>query len=209
MGGAEVIFIPALVDAGARGSASGLADLTVSPLVLQWKEWHAGPFRLQQRVVVDSELPIGQYHQTSAVNLSAHAFTVHPYYAITFFPTKHIETSWRVHYLWNSENDSPPAGARSTQAGQAIHFNATLGYKLPHGFWVGANGYYLKQVTNPRFNGQDLANSPEQVGAIGPGAVWYRGRYVFFANYYHEVGVVNRPKGDKLVLRMEWIRKSK
>ena len=44
--GAEFIFIPALVDAGTRGSASGFGDLTVSPLVLQWKEWHAGPVRI-------------------------------------------------------------------------------------------------------------------------------------------------------------------
>ena len=208
--GAELIVIPALVDTGTRGSASGLGDLTVSPLVLQWKEWHAGPVRLQQRVVFDFELPVGQYRQTSAVNLSGNAFTVHPYYAITVFPTKYIETSWRVHYLWNSENSSPPleAGVRSTQAGQAIHLNATLGYKLPHGVWVGANGYYLKQVTDPRSNGQNLTNSPEQVGSIGPGAVWDRGRYVFFVNYYHEVGAVNRPEGDKLVLRMQWIHKS-
>lgn len=140
------------------------------------------------------------------MNLSGHSFTVHPYYAITLFPTKRLETSWRVHYLWNAINNAPsvPSGAHSTQAGQAIHFNATAGYKLPHGFWIGANGYYLKEITSPQINGASLLNSPEQIGAIGPGAVWQLGRCVLYANAYHEVGAENRTAGEKLVLRMEW-----
>ena len=86
-------------------------------------------------------------------------------------PCKRLETSWRVHYLWNSRNDAPPfaSGVRSVQVGQAIHFNATLGYKLSHGLWLGANGYYLKQITSPQINGMSLIDSPEQVGAIGRG----------------------------------------
>ena len=74
---------------------------------------------------------------------SANAFTVHPYYAVTAFPVKRIESSWRVHYLWNSTNDRPPSatGAASTQAGQAIHFNATIAYNFGKHLWVGPNAY--------------------------------------------------------------------
>jgi hypothetical protein len=59
--------------------------------------------------------------------LDANESTFHPYYAVTAFPLKRMEISWRVHYLWNSANNSPPlaTGARSTQAAQAIHCNAT------------------------------------------------------------------------------------
>jgi hypothetical protein len=54
-------------------------------------------------------------------------------------------------------------------------------------------------------DGLSLANSPEQVGAIGPAAVWDAGRFFLYANAYHEFGAENRPEGNKLVLRVEWI----
>ena len=100
---------------------------------------------------------------------------------------------------------SVASGAQSTQAGQAIHFNATVGYRLPHGVWIGANGYFLTQITDPKINGQPLSNSPERVGAIGPGALWDMGRWILFANAYHEVGALNRPEGNKVVLRLQWL----
>ena len=166
--GVEALGTAAHVNAGNKGSAGGWGDPTISPFILQWNEQKIDGVRIDQRVVLDFDLPAGEYRQSSAVNLSSHAFTVHPYYAITVLPTKHLESSWRIHYLWNSRNDSPslPAGAQSTQAGQAIHFNATLGYALPHGFWIGANSYYLRQITAPQVNGLSLADSLEQVGAI-------------------------------------------
>jgi hypothetical protein len=54
-------------------------------------------------------------------------------------------------------------------------------------------------------DGVRLQNSPEQVGAIGPGAVWNLGRCLLYANAYHEFGAENRPEGNKIVLRAEWI----
>jgi hypothetical protein len=154
-----------------------------------------------------SSYPLENIGATFRLSLSSHTFTVHPYYATTLFPTKRIETSLRVHYLWNGTNNSPPfaTAARSTQAGQAIHFNATAAYRLLHGVWIGANGFYLKQVTDPKIDGVRLTNSPEQVGAIGPGAVWDLGRCLLYANAYHELGAENRPEGNKIVLRAQWI----
>jgi hypothetical protein len=205
--GVEAVAVAAHVNAGSQGDVSGWGNLTLSPLILQWQEKEIGGSRIAQRVVLDFDLPVGEYRRDTPVSLSSHAFTVHPYYAITVFPGKKFETSWRVHYLWNGTNDAPPyaTGAYSTQAGQAIHFNATAGYKLPHGIWIGANGYYLKQITDPHVNGTALPDSPEQVGAIGPGAVWNLGRCLLYANAYHELGAENRPEGNKIVLRVQWI----
>jgi hypothetical protein len=205
--GVEVVAAAAHVNAGANGTAAGWGNTTVSPFILQWNERKIGRVRVDQRVVLDFDLPTGEYQRDQNVNLNSHAYTVHPYYAITAFPAKHLETSWRVHYLWNGKNDAPPTGtgALSTQAGQAVHFNATCGYGLPHGFWVGANGYFLKQVTAPQINGLSVANSPEQVGGIGPGAVWARKRWLLYANAYHELGAENRPEGNKIVFRLQWI----
>jgi len=203
--GTEVVAAAAHVNAGSAGQSGGWGALTVSPFILQWSERKIGKVPIDQRVVVDFDLPVGAYTRSSAVNISANAFTVHPYYAITAFPIKRIETSWRVHYLWNSTNDRPPIaiGAQSTQAGQAIHFNATVGYNFGKHLWIGPNAYYLRQITDGRVNGVPLRNSPEQVAAIGPGMVWTSGKWFFYANGYHELGVKNRPEGNKLVLRVE------
>ena len=203
--GTEVVAAAAHVNAGGAGQSGGWGALTVSPFILQWNERKIGSVPVYQRVVFDFDLPVGTYTRSSAVNIGANAFTVHPYYAITAFPVKRVETSWRVHYLWNSTNDSPPfaTGAQSTQAGQAVHFNATAAYNFGKHLWIGPNAYYLRQITDGRVNGVPLRNSPEQVGAIGPGAVWNSGKWFFYANGYHELGVKNRPEGDKLVLRVE------
>lgn len=205
--GIEVVLVTAHVNAGPPGAVSGLGDLTVSPLVLQWKQKKIGSTLLNQRFVLDFDVPIGEYRRDLPTSLSSHAFTVNPYYAFTFFPTHRIETSWRTHYLYNGVNNSPPvrANALSTQAGQAVHFNATIAYELPHGIWLGANGYFLKQITDPKVNGVSVNASPEQVGSIGPGLVWDRGQYLFYVNGYHELGALNRPEGNKLVLRVQWI----
>lgn len=203
--GLEVVGAAADVNAGAPGSAVGVGSLTVSPLILQWPQHRFLHMPVDQRVTLDFGLPIGGYSRSSGVNIGTNTFTVNPYYAITAHPTKRIETSWRVHYLWNSTNNAPPlsTGERSTQAGQAIHFNATAAYNIYKGLWIGPNAYFLSQITDGRVNGVSLPNSPERVAAIGPGMVWNKQKWFFYANEYQEFGVRNRATGHKLVLRVE------
>lgn len=203
--GIEVVLSAAHVNAGAQGEAGGLGATTVSPFILQWAERRFLGMAIDQRFVADFDLPTGQYSRTSNLNIGNKTFTVHPYYAITAFPAKRIETSWRVHYLWNSANNTPATGTgtQTTQAGQAIHFNATAAYKIWKGLWIGPNAYYLKQITDGKIDGVALRNSSEQVGAIGPGMVWNRGSWFYYANAYQEFGAENRPTGHKLVMRIE------
>lgn len=84
--------------------------------------------------------------------LSSHANTANPHYDVTVFPLRRLETSWRIHYLWSSENGDPPSSSRahSIQAGQAIHFNGTMSYELTKHLWIGSNGYCLKQISEPK-----------------------------------------------------------
>src|SRR5208282_5014724 len=105
--GVEVVLAAAHVNAGAQGEAGGLGPATVSPFILQWPEHRVLGMAIDQRADVDFDLPTGQYSRTSSVNIGNNTFTVHPYYVITAFPAKRLETSWRVHYLWNSTNNSP------------------------------------------------------------------------------------------------------
>jgi hypothetical protein len=84
-----------------------------------------------------------------------------------------------------------------------IHLNATAAYEILKHVYVGASGYYLKQITDARANGLALPNSLQQIGAIGPGAVINHGTWYFYINGYHEIGAENMSAGNKLILPVE------
>ena len=205
--GAELVGVSAYVNAGTQGRIGGFGDLTFGPLILQWPTVRLGGMPVDQRFVADFDFPVGRYTRTSGVNLGSNAYSADPYYSITVHPAKRVETSWRVHYLWNSANDAPPAstGYRSTQAGQAIHFNATVAYNVRGGLWLGPNAYLLSQLGDGRINGRSVPASPERVIALGPGMVWAKQRWLLFANEYNEFGARDRATGQKFVLRVERI----
>jgi len=203
--GAELLVPVAHVNAGPGVTAGGFGDLVVAPFIVQWPQREVGPVAIDQRLDCDFWLPSGEYAPHAGINISSHTLMVNPNYAVTLFPLRRLETSWRFHYLWSSTNRSPPQsfGARSTQAGQAVHFNATLSYEVSRHLWIGGNGYFLKQITDPQINDIDIPNSPEQVGAIGPGMLWNHREWFLYVNAYHELGAENRPTGSKIVLRLE------
>ena len=202
--GAEIVVAAADVDATASGQAGGIGNLTVSPFLLQWPTLHLFHIPIDQRADLDFDFPPGHFSRTNPVTLTNDNFTVHPYYVITAHPTKRMETSWRVHYLWNSTDHAPPltSEAESTQAGQAIHFNATAAYNVYKGLWIGPNAYFLAQITDGKVNRIPIPNSPERVAAMGPGAVYNYKKWFYWANEYQEFGAEDRATGHKLVLRI-------
>lgn len=203
--GVETVLTGAYVDTGGNGIGQGPGDVTFSPFILQWPKRTIFGMPIYQRADFDFDAPLGRYSPDQPVNIGNNAWAINPYYAATIYPTKRTETSWRVHYLWNSTNHSPPVdtGDDTTQAGQAIHFNATASYEVVKNVYVGANGYYLKQITDGRVNGISVPNAREEIGGIGPGGVVNHGKWYFYVNTYHEVGAKNMSAGNKLVLRVE------
>jgi len=203
--GAEIVLTDAYVDTGGHGIGHGLGDTTFSPFILQWPKHSLFGMPIFQRVDFDFNAPLGQYSPRRPINMGNNAWALNPYYVATLFPAKRIETSVRAYYLWNSVNHAPPVatGYTSTQAGQAIHLNATASYEIFKHVYVGANGYYLKQLTDARANGLALPNSRQQIGAVGPGAVINHGKWYLYINGYHEIGAENMSAGNKLVLRVE------
>src|SRR5271168_1030245 len=202
--GTEIVLSGAYVDTGGYGIGQGMGSVAFSPFVLQWPKHTLFGMPIYQRADLVVYTPLGRYSAGRPVSIGTNTWSLNPYYAVTIFPTKRFETSWRVHYLWNSTNHAPPVdtGDSTTQAGQAIHFNATASYEILKGLYVGANGYYLKQITDAHANGLDLPNSHQQIGGIGPGAVYHRGKWFYWINAYHELGAKNMTEGNKLVLRV-------
>jgi hypothetical protein len=80
---------------------------------------------IDQRIDADFELPVGYYSREPGVNLGSNTFRIHPYYAITAHPAKRTETSWRMHYLWNSENTAPPLSTGASRRRRDRRFTST------------------------------------------------------------------------------------
>lgn len=168
------------------------------------------------RLALDVSLPTGGYDKKIDINQSSNMATVIPNWAFTLFLSERLEVSGRVSYMYNFENSSPNGSAPldfkgenvdNIQAGQAAWLNFASSYKLTPEFYIGINGYYLKQLTDDKVNGQNFSGSKEQVFAIGPGAFWMaqnRERSVWL-NVYHESKVENRFKND-YVVQMRYIQ---
>jgi anthranilate 1,2-dioxygenase (deaminating, decarboxylating) large subunit len=159
-----------------------------------------------QRFELDTIAPIGRYSRYDAINPSSHFWSLNPYWAFTFWITPKLSTAARVHYLWNGVNNSPNIAfgpnVYSTQAGQAVFADVTLGYAFTEKLTAGVNTYFFYQITDTLANGEPVPGRKEQVWAIGPGMVYTLTKNHFvFLNIYSEQDARNRPQGANGIVR--------
>ncbi len=178
-------------------SNDGLGDILVGPY-LQWVKMGENGPKFAHRVELQMLLPTGKYDQIKALNPGSNFFSFNPYWAGTYFFNPKLTASWRLHYLWNGENDDT-----KHQPGQAVHANFAASYELmPKKLRAGINGYYLKQVSDSETN--DVAqDGREQVLGIGPGALYSfsQDTHLFF-NMYFETSAQYRPEGERFNVRL-------
>lgn len=180
-------------------NGTGVGDILVGPY-LQWDPIMGanGP-KFMHRVELQTIWPTGKYDEDKGLNPGSNHFSFNPYWAGTYFFTPKLTASWRLHYLWNDENDDT-----EVQPGQAVHANFAASYELiPKKLRAGVNGYYFKQVTDSEVDGEEVSGR-EQVLGIGPGVLWSLSQndHLFF-NAYFETSVKNRPEGDRFQVR--WV----
>jgi hypothetical protein len=186
----------------------GMGDLIISPFMLQWNDRKLFGKPFFQRFDLDLVVPTGKYNSDRALNIGNNVVSVNPYYAFTVFPISKVELSARLHYLWNSENDSPYEGlhASNIQPGQAFHANVAASYELLKRLRLGISGYALQQFTDDKIDGNSMANSKERVFGIGPGLAYNQDnnqdKLWITLNSYFETGAENRPEGIEVVLRI-------
>lgn len=195
--GLDVILPVASFDSEPMNNNDGLGDLLVGPY-LQWDPimGENGPI-FMHRVELQMIFPTGDYDEDRALNPGSNFFSFDPYWSGTLFFAPRWSASWRLHYLWNDENDDT-----DIQPGQAVHANFACSYEaIPKQLRVGVNGYFLEQVTDTELDGDDI-NDDESVFAVGPGALYSfsQDTHLFF-NVYFETSADNRPEGEKIILR--------
>lgn len=193
-----------------------LGDLTLSSYFQFPMTMRDGVPILSHRLAVEVLLPTGGYDDQVDINQSNNSVAIIPNLAFTFFLSERFEVSGRLNYMYNFENSSPNGSApldlngadvTKIQAGQAAWLNFASSYKLTPEFHLGINGYYLKQLTDDKVNGETYSNSKEQVFAIGPGAFWMtsdRKKSIWF-NMYQESKVENRFQ-NKYLAQLRYIQ---
>jgi hypothetical protein len=183
-----------------QDNGAGIGDIVLGPF-LQWDPIMGGKGpKFVQRVEFQFLLPTGKYDKDKQLNPGSNFFSFNPYWSGTLFLNEKLTASARIHYLWNAENDDT-----DVQAGQAVHANFAMGIEvLPKKLRLGVNGYWLKQLTKTKNDGEKTDNSKEQVFAAGPGLVYHISKDNHcFINSYFETKAENRAEGFKLNLR--WV----
>ena len=166
-----------------------------------------GPL-FSQRFELQVIAPTGHYDRTAAASPGSNFWSFDPYWAVTVWATPKLSFSGRFNYLWNARNSDPNvafgSGATSTQAGQALHGNFAVEYEIKQGLVAGLSGYWLKQITDTKVNGVNMAGRREQVIGLGPAAmVALSPKDFLFFHYYREFAVRNRTQGDKFEIRYD------
>lgn len=183
---------------GEATAATGLGDVVASPLVIQWPGAPAeGRPAFASRLALSLVLPTGAYDPRAGVNTGGGVLGINPYYAFTIMFGTRLETSWRLHYLWNAPNTRPAAayGAERVQAGQAFHANAAVSFALTPGARVGAAGYVLAQTTGARIDGLAASPARERVIGLGPGVRLALGGLQLTFTAFWEFAAAGRPEG--------------
>lgn len=184
-------------------NGAGIGDVLVGPY-LQWDPimGEKGPI-FMHRIELQTIWPTGKYDDDKALNPGSNFFSFDPYWAATYFVTPKLTASWRVHYLWNAENDEPAGPFEEIEAGQALHANFAMSYELVEKkLRFGVNGYYFDQISDSEADGVDLGED-ERVLALGPGAlVSFSQNTHLFLNAYFETEARDRPEGERFVVRL-------
>ncbi len=169
-------------------SKTGLGDIIVDPFVLSWhsKNWHFA-------TGLDIYIPTGDFDKNRLANVGRNYWTFEPIIAVTYLSDNGFDVSGKFMYDFNTENKDT-----NYRSGQEFHFDYTVAKKFDN-ISLGLGGYYYKQITADKQNGQKVGSDGNkgQAFAIGPQVKYDHKNMSFILKYQKEMSVENRPDGDK------------
>lgn len=178
---------------GGTDSAFGVGDITIDPLVIGWHspEWHF-------IFGIDIYLPTGKYDKNKpAEQIGANYYSIEPVAAVTYLNQNGFEASAKLMYNLKRKN-------RDTdyKSGDEFHMDYLIGQHV--GPWTfGLGGYYLKQTTDDKLNGQSVAGGNRgQVFAFGPAIKYDFKGISLVGTWNHETKAENRFEGDKFFIKL-------
>lgn len=176
------------------GTQSGLGDITLGSVLA----WHTRNFHFG--VALDVAAPTGQYDKNETFNIGRNYWTLEPIIGATLLTDNGIELSAKFMYDFNTKNKDT-----DYKSGQEFHFDYAAAYHV--GPWtIGATGYYYKQITDDKLNGETVGTygNKGQVFAVGPTIKYDYKNISLEAKYQKEMLAENRAEGEKMWIKLIW-----
>ncbi len=180
------------MNSGGWANKTGLGDVSVANLIA----WHGE--RWHQVAALEVFLPTGAYDEHDArKSIGTNYYAFEPIYAVTYLGPNGWEVSGK--FMYNIKTKNTDTDYRS---GDEFHMDYLVGKHI--GNWgLGISGYYLKQTTDDKLDGNKQYGKRGQVFAYGPSVKYStKGGTHFIAQWQHETEVENRFGGDKVWLKM-------
>jgi hypothetical protein len=183
-----------------RDRAAGIGDLTLIPAMLAWK---TGFWQLS--AVLPVYAPTGDYQQGRLANPGLNYWTFDPTLGVSYNNDRNgLNAALYLGLGINTEN--PDTDYRS---GSTLHLDGSIQQLLPVGpgfLGIGAEAFYLDQVTADSGRGARLGDFQGRTAGIGPVLTYIlpRGKDTLVAElrWLPELEVHNRLEGDYVWLKV-------
>ncbi|PRA44052.1 MULTISPECIES: transporter [Pseudomonas] len=172
---------------GQSQSKQGLGDIIFGPAL----GFHHSE-KFHSTLALDMIAPSGRYDRDDLANTGRNYWVIEPVYAMSYIDPNGLNLDAKLMYDFNRENP-----ATDYRSGQEFHVDYALGWGLGNGWVLGIGGYYYRQTTDDRQDGERIADNKGRALAIGP-SVKYSGTNGWFvtAKWEQETQVRNRAQGD-------------
>ncbi|ROM53417.1 phenol degradation protein meta [Pseudomonas poae] len=177
---------------GMKQTKNDIGDMIVHPLLFGYSNDAHNFFTFL--APFDMALPTGAYDKNRIANPGQNHLAFMPNVMSTWFPTPKVEVSTAfTAELYTKNHDT------NYKSGTVLSVEGMVGYSLNEKWQVGVQGFFSKQVTDDKLDGDTYLNGFRgQVAAFGP-QVRYNitPAIAVVAKYQHEFAVENRSEGDK------------
>ncbi len=176
------------------GSATGLADLQLAPVLLGW---HADTYH--QTAGLEVYLPSGTYNAARNVNTGRHYYQAAPIYALTVLPDAFQQYDLKLRYGINGKNLHT-----AYRSGNEFTAEFGVGYRFYPHILTGLNGYIYRQTTDDRQRGVTINGDGNRgsVNALGPFIGYsFTQKFTVLLKVQSEFKAKNRPEGTRTWLQ--------
>ena len=183
-----------------RDSQTGLGDMTLIPAMLAWKTG-----RWQWNALLPISAPTGGYETGRLANPGLNYWTFDPTLGASYNNEK-IGFNAALHegITLNTEN-----GSTNYQSGATLHLDASVQQLLPAGpgyVGIGAEAFYLQQVTDDSGSGAQFGSFRGRTSGVGPVLTyvlpWKEDTFVAELRWLPELAVERRLEGDYVWLKI-------
>lgn len=154
--------------------------------------------KLHSLFAFDVIAPTGEYDRHDQTNIGRNYWVIEPVASASYIDPTGLNADIKMMYDFNLNNR-----ATDYRSGQEFHFDYSVGWALSPTWVVGVGGYYYRQTTDDRAEGERLSDNKGRAFAIGPSIKYDSGKGWFLsAKWQQESRVRNRAEGDAYWLKL-------